>query len=86
MKQQIKSSGLTLEPPSQSSGGVVSYYCHKPGHTRRECRKLQNLNRRFQYAHVVSTSNTLEQLVVLFADEYAKLLKPASTPITALVE
>ena len=86
VKHQTKSSGSTLEPLGQSSGGVVCYYCHKPGHTRRECRKLLNRNQRFQYAHVASTSNTLEQLVVLFADEYAKLLKPASTLTNALVE
>ena len=65
---------------------MVCYYCHKLGHTRRDCRKPLNRNRRFQSAHVASVSNTLEQSVVLSADEYAKLLKPASTPTTALVE
>ena len=86
MKQQTKSSGLALEPSGQSSGGVVCYYCHKPGHTRRECRKLLNRNRRFEFAHVASASNTLEQSVVLSADEYVMLLKPASTPTTVLTE
>ena len=86
VKQQTKSSGSALEPPGQSSRGVVCYYCHKLGHTRRECRKLLNQNRRFQFAHVVFASNTLERLVVLSADEYAMLLKPASTPTTALAE
>ena len=86
VKQQTKSSGLALEPPGQWSGGVVCYYCHKPRHTRWECKKLLNRNQRFQSAHVASASNTLEQLVVLSADEYAKLLKPASTPTTALAE
>ena len=65
---------------------MVCYYCHKLGHTRQECRKLLNQNRRFQSAHVASASNTLEQSVVLSTDEYAKLLRPASTPTTALVE
>ena len=32
-------------------GGVVCYYCHNLGHVRRDCRKLQNRNKRFQYAH-----------------------------------
>ena len=86
VKQQTKSSGSTLEPPGKSSRGVVCYYCHKSGHTCRECRKLLNQNRRFQFAHVVFASNTLERLVVLFADEYAMLLKLASTPTTALAE
>ena len=65
---------------------MVYYYFHKLGHTRRECRKLLNWNQRFQFAHVASASNTIEQSIVLFVDEYAKLLKLASTPTTALVE
>ena len=32
-------------------GGVVCHYCHNPGHVRRDYRKLQNKNRRFQCAH-----------------------------------
>ena len=60
VKQQTKSNGSTLEPSGQSSGGVVCYYCHKPGHTRQECRKLLNRNQIFQYAHVACASNTLE--------------------------
>ena len=47
VKHQTKSIGSTLEPPGQSLGGVVCYYCHKPRHTRRECKKLLNRNRRF---------------------------------------
>ena len=47
VKQQTKSSGSALEPPGQSSRAVVCYYCHKSGHTRRECRKLLNRNQRF---------------------------------------
>ena len=65
---------------------MVCYYCHKSGHTRQKCRKLLNWNRRFQSAHVASASNTLEQSVMLSAYEYAKLLKSASTPTTALDE
>ena len=60
VKQKTKSSGSTLEPLGQSSGGVECYYCNKPRHTRRECRKLLNRNQRFQSAHVASASNTLE--------------------------
>ena len=33
------------------SGGVVCHYCHNPRHVRRDCRKLQNINRRFPYVH-----------------------------------
>ena len=32
-------------------GGVVCHYCHNLVHVRRDCRKLQNRNRRFQSAH-----------------------------------
>ena len=77
MKQQTKSSRSALEPQGQPLGEVVCYYCHKPRHTHLECRKLLNQNRRFQSRHVASTSNTLEQSVVLYADEYAKILKPS---------
>ena len=59
VKQQTKSSGWALEHPSQSSGGVVCYYCHKPRHTHQEWRKLLNRNRIFQFSHVASASNTL---------------------------
>ena len=64
----------------------MCYYCREPLHTRRECRKLLNRNRRFQPTHVASTSNISKQSVVLSAYEYAKLLKSASTPIIALAE
>ena len=47
----------------KSSGGVVCHYCHNPGHVRWDCRKLQNRNRRFPYAHEslkgVSTPSTM---------------------------
>ena len=35
----------------KSSGGVVCHYCHNPRHVCRDCRKLHNKNRRFQYVH-----------------------------------
>ena len=45
------------------SSGVVCYYCHNPGHVHWDCRKLQNRNQRFPYAHEslkgVSTSSTM---------------------------
>ena len=45
------------------SGGVVCHYFHIPGHIRRDCRKLQNKNRKFPYAHEslkgVSTPSTM---------------------------
>ena len=42
-------------------------YCHNPGHVRRNCRKLQNKNLRFQYVHYQksfkSTSTSVTTLV-----------------------
>ena len=32
-------------------GGVVCHYCHNSGHVHRDCRKLQNRDRMFQYAN-----------------------------------
>ena len=65
---------------------MVCYYCRKLGYTRWECRKLLNQNLKFQFVPVASASNTSEQSVVLLVDEYAKLLKSASTPTIALAE
>ena len=36
---------------NKPSGGVVCHYFYNLGHVRRDCRKLQNRDRRFQYAH-----------------------------------
>ena len=33
------------------SGEVMCHYCLNPKHVRRDCRKLHNRDRRFQYAH-----------------------------------
>ena len=45
------------------SGGVMCHYCHNLGHVRRDCRNLQNRNRKFQCAHEslkgVSTPSTM---------------------------
>ena len=84
VKQQPKSSGSGVEPHGLPFRGVVCYYCCKLRHTRRKCRKLLNLNQRFQSAHVASACNASKQSIVLSTDEYAKFLKFAST--STLVE
>ena len=33
------------------SSGVVCHYCHNPRHVHQDCKKLQNINRRFPYVH-----------------------------------
>ena len=44
-------------------GGVVCHYCHDLGHVCRDCRKLHNRYRSFQYAYeslkVASTPSTM---------------------------
>ena len=51
---------MTAKKPSR---GVACHYCHISGHVRQDCRKLQNINRRFQCAHEslkdVSTPSTM---------------------------
>ena len=39
---------MTNKKPSR---GVVCHYSHNLGHVRRNCRKLQNKNRRFKSVH-----------------------------------
>ena len=45
------------------SGVVVCRYCHNPGHVCWDCRKLQNRDRKFQYANesfkIASTPSTM---------------------------
>ncbi|XP_073158713.1 uncharacterized protein [Henckelia pumila] len=70
--------------------GIVCHYCHKPGHMKRDCGKLQN--KKPQSAYIASTNGTSEQFVTVPADEYVKFsqyqesLKSSSTPITAIAE
>ena len=45
---ELRSAPMTNKKPSR---GVVCHYCHNPGHVRRNCRKLQNKNQRFQSVH-----------------------------------
>ena len=37
----------------------MCHYCHNPRHVRQDCKKLQNINRRFQYAHESLKSNSI---------------------------
>ena len=75
-----------------SSGGVVCYYYHKPGHVIQDCKKLHNRNQRVQTAHMASTNETSDQSIQISAKGFAKFqlyqesLKPSFTPITAIAE
>ena len=54
------------------SGGVVCYYCHKPGHVIRDCKKRQNRNQKFQSAHIASTTEAFDQSVQFSTAELAR--------------
>ena len=55
-----------------NSGGVVCYYCRKPGHVIQDCKKLQNRNQRFLFAHIASSTEAFDQSVQFFADELTR--------------
>ena len=72
-------------------GGVV-YYCHKPEHVIRDCKKRQSRNQKLQSAHVASTNAASDHSVQFTTEELARFhlyqesLKSPSTPITAIAE
>lgn len=83
------------------TGGVICYYCHESGHTKRYCRKLQNKNMKSQSALVTSTNSDIgvtsvspnsNRTVTISVEDFAKFtqyqeaLKNSSQSITALAE
>ena len=93
-KQQYKGGGKGIDTRGQNAEVVVCHYCHKPGHMKRDCKKLQYRNQRTQSAHIASTNDAInhEKSVTISADEFAKFsqyqesLKSSSTPVTAIAE
>ena len=91
-KQQYRSGGPDDNSRGTSSRGIVCYYCHKPGHVIRDCKKRQSRNQRVQSAHVTSTNEASGQSVQFTAEELARFhvyqesLKSPSTSITALAK
>ena len=91
-RQQNRNSGLSDKTREPGSGGVVCYYCHKPGHVIRNCKKRHNQNHKFQFAHIASTTEASDQPVQYSAAELARFqlyqdsLRSSSTPITAIAE
>ena len=55
-RQRNRNSGPDGYTRGPSSGGVVCYYCLKPGHVIRDCLKRHTRNQKFQYAHIASTT------------------------------
>ena len=74
----------------QEQGEIVCHYCHKPGHIKRDCRKLQY--KKAHSAHIASSCATSDKHVTISADEYARLtqfqetVKQPSGHVTAPVE
>ena len=62
-RQRNRNNGPGDNTRGPGSGGVVCYYCHKPGHVIRDCKKRQNRNQKFQYAHIASTTKASDQSV-----------------------
>jgi hypothetical protein len=70
----------------------VCHYCHKPGHMKRDCRRLQNKTQKTYSAHIASTNDTSEKSVLISTDEFVKFsqyqesLKSSSTHVPTIVE
>ena len=91
-RQRNRNSGPNNNTRGPGSGGVVCYFCHRPGHMIRDCKKRQNRNQKFQYAHITSATEASNQSVQFSAAELARFqlyqdsLRSSSTPITAIAE
>ena len=81
---------------SYNSGGVVCYYCHEPGHTKRTCKKLQNRYQKPHSTHIAATtappSSSSEKTIMVSSEEFAKFseyqkaLRSSSNSITTVAE
>ncbi|RVW51817.1 Retrovirus-related Pol polyprotein from transposon TNT 1-94 [Vitis vinifera] len=85
-----------FENRGNDSSTIVCFYCHGAGHTKKNCRKLQNRNRRIQTANVATSdtatfSDSSNKIVTMTAEEFSKYSQyqdalKASTPVNALAE
>ncbi|RVW26940.1 Retrovirus-related Pol polyprotein from transposon RE1 [Vitis vinifera] len=85
-----------FENRGNDSSTIVCFYCYEAGHTKKNCRKLQNRNRRIQTANVATSdtatfSDSLNKIVTMTAEEFSKYSQyqdalKASTPVSALAE
>ncbi|RVW66431.1 Retrovirus-related Pol polyprotein from transposon TNT 1-94 [Vitis vinifera] len=85
-----------FENRGNDSSTIVCFYCHEAGHTKKNCRKLQNRNRRIQTANVATSdtatfSDSSNKIVTMTAEEFSKYSQyqdalKASTPVSALAE
>ena len=88
---KYRNSGPGGNTRGPNSGRVVCYYCRKPGHVIRDCKKLQNRNQRFPSANIASSNEASNQSVQFSIDELARFhlyqesLKSPSTSVTVIV-
>ncbi|RVX07744.1 Retrovirus-related Pol polyprotein from transposon RE1 [Vitis vinifera] len=85
-----------FENRGNDSSTIVCFYCHEAGHTKKNCRKLQNRNRRIQTVNVATSdtatfSDSSNKIVTMTAEEFSKYSQyqdalKASTPVSALAE
>ena len=71
-RQRNRNNGPSDNTRGPGSGGVVCYYCHKPGHVTHNCKKRQNRNQKFQSAHIASTTEASDQSIQFSAAELAR--------------
>ena len=71
-RQRNRNNGPGDNTRGPGSGGVACYYCHKPGHVTRNCKKRQNRNQKFQSAHIASTTEASDQSIQFSAAELAR--------------
>ena len=67
----------------------MCYYCREPVHVIQHCKKLQNWNQGFSFAHVASSTKTFDQSVQFSADELARLhlyQKSLHSPFTLVTD
>ena len=90
--KQYRNTGPGGSTGGTRSGGVVCYYCRKPGHVLRDCRKRLSRNPRGSSAHLVTSTEVGDQAIQFSPDELARFhlyqesLKSTSTPIATIAE
>ena len=88
-RQQNRNSGQGDNTRGPGSGGVFYYYCHKPSHVIRNCKKQHNRNQKFQSAHIASTTEASDQFSAAELARfqlYQDSLRSQSTLITTIAE
>ena len=91
-----KGKNRAFDNRGNDSSTIVCFYCHEAGHTKKNCKKFHNRNRRNQTANVATSdtatsSNSSDKIITMTVEEFAKYSQyqealKASTPVSALAE